>query len=132
MLCYGYFSNLNTGPKLLIWGGPDDMARLYEALSLAGEGEGPESLADITGSRSVDGSSVLFETVGDPEGIVRDEVEPDIYHWRMDTQGWFDFQSLVEPLTHRNGRGHQYLESRAGEDIVVMVSCDEYPADLMP
>jgi len=29
MLRYGYFRDLKSGPKLLIWGGPDDVARLY-------------------------------------------------------------------------------------------------------
>lgn len=132
MLRYGYFSNLNTGPKLLIWGGPDDMARLYEVLCLLAQGEGPATLTDLVGCIPADGTTVLFETVGEPEGITRDEVEPEVFHWRMDAEGWFDFQALIEPLTHRDGRGHQYLESRAGEDIVVMVSCDEYPADLKP
>ncbi len=134
MLRFGYFHDFTTGPKLLIWGGPQDMVRLHEALAGIAIGEGPDSLGDVSGSRSVDGATVLFETVVEAEGIVRDEVEPDVFHWRVDEETWRWFQELVEPLTHCSviKPGHQYLECHAGGDIAVMVSCCEYPDDLKP
>jgi hypothetical protein len=134
MLRYGYFHDLKSGPKLLIWGGPDDMARLYEALSQVAASEGPQALTDIQGCVAVDDTTVLLETVGEAEGIVRDEVEADVFHWRVDEEDWYAFQELVEPLTHCSSAkpGHQYLESLANGEITVMVSCGEYPDDLKP
>jgi hypothetical protein len=134
MLRYAYFHDLNTGPKLLIWGGADDMARLYEALSQVADGAGPASLTDISGCVSADGSTVLLETVGEAEGIVRDEVEPDVFHWRVDEEGWYAFQEQVEPLTRCSPAkpGHQYLQCLADGEIVVTVACCEYSDDLKP
>lgn len=134
MLRYGYFPDLDGGPKILIWGGPDDMARLYEGLALTAAGEGPASLLDIPGCQTVDGTSVLLETVGEAEGVIGDPVESDIFHWRVDQETWCWFQEQVEPLTHCSPAkpGHRYLECRAGGDIVVMVSACEYPDDLKP
>jgi hypothetical protein len=131
MLRYGYFHDLKSGPKLLIWGGPDDMARLYEALSQVAASEGPQALTDITDCVAADCSIVLLETVGEAAGIERDEVEDDVFHWRIDEEGWYEFQQLVEPLT-RGAPGHQALQCHAGGDIDVLVSVGEYPDDLKP
>jgi len=131
MLRYGYFRDLKSGPKLLIWGGPDDMARLYEALSQVAASEEPQALTDIQGCVAVDDTTVLLETVGEAEGIVRDEAEADVFHWRMDEEGWYEFQQLVEPLT-RGAPGHQALQCHTGGDIDVLVSVGEYPGDLKP
>jgi hypothetical protein len=134
MLCYGYFHEFPSGPKILLWGGPDDMARLYEALSQVAAGEGPQVFTDIANCQPVDGSSVQFEIVGEAEGIVRDPVEPDLFHWRADADTWCWFQELVEPLMHCSSAkpGHQCLECVVGGDIAVMVSCCEYADDLKP
>jgi hypothetical protein len=131
MLRYAYFQTIKGAPTLLIWGSSDAVARLYEALVQRADGEGPDVLTDIAGCRSVDGSSVLFETVGESEGLLRDEVEPEAYRWRMDRDGWYEFAEQVEPLTH-GSPGHQYLRSHADDDIVVLVSSGEYPDDLTP
>ena len=131
MLRYGYFRDIKSGPKLLILGGPDDMARLYEALSQVAASEGPQALTDIQGCVAVDDTTVLLETVGEAEGIVRDEAEPDLFHWRVNEEDWFAFQELVEPLT-RGAPGHQALQCHAGGDIDVLVSVGEYPDDLKP
>jgi len=131
MLRYGYFRDLKSGPKLLIWGGPDDMARLYEALSQVAASEESQALTDIQGCMAVDDTTVLLETVGEAEGIVRDEAEAGVFHWRMDEEGWYEFQQLVEPLT-RGAPGHQALQCHAGGDIDVLVSVGEYPDNLKP
>ena len=131
MLRYAYFQTFKGGPTLLIWGAPGDLARLYEVLVQRADGEGPEVFADIAGSHSADGSSILLETVGESEGLRRDEVEPDVFHWRMERDGWFEFAEWIEPLAHQPS-GHQYLRCHADDDIVVLVSSGEYPDDLMP
>ena len=130
MLRYAYFHDFKSGPKLLIWGGPEGMAQLFEALAMMAQGEGPEALTDIPGCISVDGTTVLLETVGEPEGLERDPVEPELFHWREDPDTWFLYQELVEPLMH--GCGHQVLPCAADGEIVVMVSCGEYSTDLKP
>jgi hypothetical protein len=134
MLRYGYFHDLNNGPKLLVWGSPEAMGRFYEALAQVAAGEGPQLFTDIPGCQPVDGTSVQFETVGEAEGIERDPVEPDLFHWRVDAETWCWFQEQVEKLMHCSPThpGHQYLECVAGGDIVVMVSCCEYPDDFKP
>jgi hypothetical protein len=134
MLRYGYFHDFASGPKILVWGGPDDMARFFEALSLVAAGEGPQAFTDIAGCQPVDGTTVQFETVGEAEGIERDPVEPDLFHWRADVETWVWFQELVEPLMHCSSAkpGHQILECVVGGDIAVLVSCCEYPDDLKP
>lgn len=134
MLRYGYFRDFKSGPKLLIWGEAVDMQRLFEALSLAAAGEGPASLADIADSSSADGSTVLLETVREAAGVERDHDEPDVFHWRVDEEGWYAFQEQVETLTRCNSAkpGHQHLQCLADSEIAVIVSCGEYPADLKP
>ena len=129
MLRYGYFHA--PAPRLLIWGEPDDIARLYDGLAQLAAGEGPEALTAIAGCQAVDGTTVLFETVGEAEGLLRDEVEPDVFHWQVDAAGWYDFQEQLEPLLH--GRpGHRRLQSRGDEDIAVVASVGEYPDDYKP
>lgn len=132
MLRYAFFPDFQSGPKLLVWGGRDDMARLYEALAQVASGDGPPTFNDIPGCRSVDGTSVAFEIVGEAEGVLRDPVEPDLFHWRADQETWCWFQELVEPLMHGSNPAHQVLECQAGGDIVVLVSRGEYPDDLKP
>ena len=134
MLRYGYFHAFKSGPKLLIWGEVADMARLFEALSQMAAGEGPAALTDIADCLSADGSTVLLETVGEAAGIERDEDEPDVFHWRVDEEGWYAFQEQVETLTRCTAAkpGHQHLQCLADGEIAVMVSCGEYPADLRP
>lgn len=134
MLRYGYFHTFKSGPKLLIWGEADDMQRLYEALSQMAAGEGPAALADIPDCIAADNSTVLLETVGEAAGIEPDDTEPDVFHWRVDEEGWYAFQEQVETLTRCTPAkpGHQHLQCLADGEIVVMVSCGEYPADLKP
>ena len=134
MLRYAYFHGFKTGATLLIWGGADAVARLYEGLAQLAAGEGPAALTEIAGTLSVDGATVLFETVGESDGLLRDEVEPDTFHWRIDSEGWFEFQERVEPLIHyRPGvSGHCLLQARGDEDIAVVVSVGEYPDDFKP
>jgi hypothetical protein len=121
-----------------MWGDATGMHHLYEALSAVcegiGDGDGPLSFDEIAGSRSVDGCSVLLETVGQATGLEPDDIEPDVFHWRVDQEGWYSFQEQVEELTHCSPRrpGHQYLHCLADGEINVMVSCGEYPDDLKP
>lgn len=131
MLRYAYIQAFKGVPALLIWGASDAVARLYEALVQRADGEGPDLLTDIAGCRSEDGSSVLFETVGESEGLLRDDIEPETFRWRMDRDGWYEFAELVEPLIH-GSPGYQYLRARTDDDIVVVVGAGDFPDALMP
>jgi len=77
---------------------------------------------------------VLFETTGEAEGLLRDEIEPDVFHWRVDREGWEQFQRKIAPLMHspESGSAQCYLRCRADEDIAVMVSCGIFPDDFKP
>lgn len=129
MLRYAYLHDCKSGPVLLVWGEALAMAHLHEALVGLAEGEGPALLNDVQGCQSADGSTVLLETVGEAEGLVRDEVEPDVFHWRVDREGWFDFMAQVGQLTHCSPTrpSHKILRCHADDDIAVMVSCGELP-----
>jgi hypothetical protein len=130
MLRHAYFPDFESGPKLVIWGDADDMRGLTETFAAAAEEPSLFSLCDL----SVDGTRIVLETAEKPTGLRRDTRDTSVFHWQADQDGWYAFAEQVETLTVCSPArpAHQYLECLADGEIIVMVSCGEYPDDLKP
>jgi hypothetical protein len=83
---------------------------------------------------SVDGTRIALETVENPTGVRRDTSDSGVFHWRVDQDGWYAFAEQVETLTNCSPAkpSHQLLECLADGEIIVMVSCGEYPDGMKP
>jgi len=134
MLRHAFFGEFSSGPTYLMWGDAEDMTRLMEALAAASNGARAKSLNEIPDSMSVDGSAVMIEPVARDVGLWRDGRDSNLFHWQVDEECWLMFADLVEPLTRCSPRhpGHQYLDCLGENEIIVKVSCGEYPDDMKP
>jgi hypothetical protein len=130
MLRHAYFPDFESGPKFVIWGDADDMRGLMDVFNTAAKEPSLFSLCDL----SIDGSRIVLETTENPTGVRRDTSNPGIFHWQVDQDGWYAFAEQVETLTNCSPAkpAHQLLECLADGEIIVMVSCGEYPDDLKP
>ena len=130
MLRHAYFAEFESGPKLVIWGDADGMRDLMEVFNTAAKEPSLFSLCDL----SVDGTRIVLETNENPTGVCRDIRDAGVFHWQVDQDGWYAFAEQVEPLTRCSSAkpGHQHLECLADGEIIVTVSCGEYPDDLKP
>jgi hypothetical protein len=130
MLRHAYFPDFESGPKLVIWGDADGMRGLMEVFNTAANEPSLFSLCDL----SVDGSRIVLETVENPTGMRRDPSDSNTFRWQADQEGWYAFAEQVETLTRCSPArpDHQLLECLADGEIIVMVSCGEYPDELRP
>jgi hypothetical protein len=130
VLRYAYFSDFNSGPKLLFWGAPDDMLRLHvELLNVAG-GKYDGLFENREFALAVDGAAIEFKLSKRCSGLLA--AGPGRFEWILDPECALEFADKVEVLI-TSGRGHQYLQCGYHPDeITVMVSRNEYPDDLTP
>jgi len=131
MLRFAFFKNFKSGPKILFWGGREDISELSKVLREHSAAEREFNLNEDGRFLSADGSQIILENGNRTMGMQRESNADSRFKWVLDPEGMEEIAEKLDEL-NRAGAGHQYLEGwRAGE-IPVMVSIGEYPEDLVP
>jgi hypothetical protein len=115
------------GPKVLLWGDVEGMRDLRDFLRQLQTAEAPRTLTSLC--EAADGKEITVV----PSFDVRENgmcVRKDRLEWKLDPTAAHEFAGLVDALTDVSD-GHQYLEC-PGDEVGVMVSTGEYPANLRP
>jgi hypothetical protein len=123
----GYFLDFVGSPKIVIWGESDGMYQLAELLRANASRIGAPALDSLV--RSVDDRPIVLRAVSKPRGMI---VSGSGFEWHLDSDTMTTFAEMIDPLAVANSPGHQFLECRVSEEICVLVSCGEYPANLHP
>jgi hypothetical protein len=123
MLRYAFFTDFMSGPKVVLWGDRNGLAKLQALLRQASDRGGLFNFADRSDFQSADGSSLVLVCRDRDRGMAR---APDgTLTWELTRERADDFVELVAPLL--DGKpGHQYLECGLPDEIAVMVSRGEY------
>lgn len=113
------------GPKVLLWGDVEGMRDLRDFLRQLQTAEAPRALTSFC--EAVDGKEITIAPVSDrrENGMY---VRKDRLEWKLDQMAADEFAEMVDALTLVSD-GHQYLECQ-GDEVGVMVSTGEYPANL--
>ncbi|MEI9931074.1 MAG: hypothetical protein WDM89_11145 [Rhizomicrobium sp.] len=127
MLRFGYFEDFKGGPKFLFWGDGSAVCQLGDLLRSGSVGNGPLGLDPF--SKAVDGKTVMIRSVSRSTGL---RPAGSYFEWSLSKEDMVEFAELVDVLADRKGSGHQYLTCGTADEITVMVSKDEYPAELGP
>jgi hypothetical protein len=125
-----YFMGFDLGgdPNLLLWGDTDGMLSLSTLLRrVASDAENQFPLAKIC--EPVDAKAVLLRKSSPSLGLIQLTTG---FEWILDSETLEGFADLVAELAKPGTSAHQYLEVRNHTQIVVRVSCGEYPDDLRP
>lgn len=113
------------GPKVLLWGDVDGMRDLRDFLRQLRTAETPRTLASFC--EAADGKEITVVPMLDRREngmcLRRDRLE-----WKLDPATADEFADKIDALTNVSD-GHQYLEC-PGDEVGVMVSAGEYPANL--
>jgi hypothetical protein len=115
------------GPKFLFWGDQKAMSEFAGVLRASAVGNrllGLQSFSD-----AVDGKSVVIQPISRSKGL---RMVGQYFEWTISKEDMDEFAELVDGLAESTGPGHQFLKCGADDEIVVMVSKDEYPPDLRP
>ena len=127
MLQSGYFKDFKGGPKLLFWGDAEDMTILSRVLRASVNKSVP--IGRDTFSTAIDGKTVLLEPVPRSMGAQTRDYG---FAWQLDGKTARQFAERIDALENANAPGHVYLYCGVAGEVEVMVSCDQYPADLKP
>ncbi len=123
-----YFSDFNGGPTVLLWGDALAMRQLSDLLTKASKVGGTHSLTQI--SQPIDGNEIKLVVKDARSGL---KPTASGFEWGLDAPVLMDFAEMVDVLALSNQPGgHQYLECNLPDEIVVVASRGEYPADLRP
>jgi hypothetical protein len=112
---------------VLVWGDADGMRELRDFLREVRTATAPRALNSFC--IAIDGKGITVVPMSDrrENGMY---VRKDHLEWKLDRTAADDFAEMVDELTEVSD-GHQYLDSR-GDEVQVMVSTGEYPADMRP
>jgi hypothetical protein len=131
MLRFALFKDFKSGPKILFWGGPEDVSELSKILREFSAGESKFNLNEDRRFLSVDGSQIILEMGSRTMGMQRESNTDSRRKWVLDPEGVEEIAEKLDALSKVKA-GHQYLEAWAGSEIPLMVSIGEYPEDLVP
>ena len=132
MLRYAFFTDFKGGPKLLLWGDSAGILSLSSFLQRMAAAPCETRFSDL-GFSAAAGEDVIVVPQTDSVGGVRTvRGSESTFHWELDAVHAARFAEMVEVLSAPSCRGHQYLEHfGSADEITVMVSCGEYPDDLI-
>ncbi len=132
MLRYAFFPDFNLGPKLLFWGDNADMLTLSAFLRQMAVAPREVRLSEVGFCSAAGDTVIVVPQEGAAGGVTRVHGEEKAFRWELDASNAEWFAELIDVLAESSRCGHQYLEHwRSGGDIIVMVSCGEYPDDLL-
>ena len=115
------------GPKVLLRGDAKGMCGLRDFLRQLRTVGAPLTLTGLC--EAADAKKIIAVPVTDRSGSGM-YVRKDRLEWRLDPTAAEEFAEMVDALTNV-GDGHHYLEC-PGDEVGVMVSTGEYPANLRP
>ena len=126
MIRAGYFPNFkDRRPTVLFWGNADGMRHLISMLGKLPAVGGQFRMGDFAN----DAPALVMRSATTSLGMQRRQGS---FEWILEPKAAADFRDKVPVLAEANLPGHQYLECGATGEIIVVVSCGEYPADLKP
>jgi hypothetical protein len=133
MLRYAFFPDFKSSPTLLFWGRKADMITFSDFLRRTARTPRNVIRLSEAGFYAPTGDTVIvIPKKGLAGGVRRLDAEEGTFRWELDVSHAEQFAEMVDVLAVSSQPGHQYLEhSGMVEVITVMVSCDEYPDDLI-
>jgi hypothetical protein len=132
MISYAFFADFKGGPTLLLWGDNADMPKLSEFLRRHARAPRQINFDELDFCSAAGQTVVVAPKEGSSGGVRRVVGDESAFEWELSASEARKFADMVDVLATPSRRGHQYLDyPNSPQGITVMVSCGEYPADLI-